>query len=491
MGRPAILRVDILADGKQAGRELDKTESRFSRFGRSAAKAGKVAALGLAAGLGAAAVGAVKLAKAAAEDEAAAKQLANTLKNTTGATDKQVAATENWITKQGKLLGVSDDELRPALGKLAASTHDLGKAHKLASLAMDVSAGTGKSLESVTTALQKAQNGSVGGLSKLGVATKDAAGKTLSLDQITGNLASTYKGAASTAANTAAGTWGRLKLQMSELGEGIGAKLLPIGNKLAGWALSMLPKVQKLGGQLARNLGPAFAAVGRFITTRVVPAARMFVTWFQDKIVPGIRKYLTPILAGARGAFASMSDAVDRNRPALQKILTAVRVFAEFVAKRVLPIVGKALGLAFRAAGLVIGSVVDVIAGLVNGISTAVGWVKSLVGWLGRISIPGGLSKLGSLVGLGAAGNLSLIGPQLSGGSPSYDRRPGWSTAALGAGTPLRSIATSSTSGRPVGATIVDARAYVQVDGALDADAVARQLQQLLDRRDRRIGTRR
>ena len=47
------------------------------------------------------------------------------------------------------------------MGKLVAATGDVAKAQDLASLAMDVSAGSGKSLDAVTMALVRAQNGSV------------------------------------------------------------------------------------------------------------------------------------------------------------------------------------------------------------------------------------------------------------------------------------------------------------------------------------------
>ena len=128
----------------------------------------------------------------------------------------------------------------PRSAELAAATGDLGKAQELAALAMDVSAGSGKSLEQVTEALQKGVNGSVGGLSRLGVATKDASGKTKSLEQITADLAKTYSGAAATAAETTAGKQKRLSVALGELGEEIGARVLPAMVKLSEIGLKMV-----------------------------------------------------------------------------------------------------------------------------------------------------------------------------------------------------------------------------------------------------------
>ena len=227
----------------------DKTaaavERRYGKLGGTLDKVGQRAGKVLAVGFGVAAVAAVKMGQAAAADDAAARKLANTLQNAAHATKGQVAATESWITAQGKSLGVSDDELRPALGRLVVATKDVGKAQELASLAMDVSAGSGKSLDAVTMALSKAQNGNVGALSKLGIATKDAHGKTMSLDQITKNLAGTYKGAASDAADTTAGKQRRLTVAYGELQEKIGAKLLPIMEKVTAVGMKVVDWIDK------------------------------------------------------------------------------------------------------------------------------------------------------------------------------------------------------------------------------------------------------
>ena len=154
------------------------------------------------------------------------------------------------------------------MGKLVAATGDVAKAQDLASLAMDVSAGSGKSLDAVTMALVRAQNGSVGGLSRLGIATKDAAGKTRSLDEITKDLARTYKGAASEAAGTAEGKQKKLKIAFGELQEELGAKLLPAMTELAEAGLKMVDWVDKnqtTVGVLAGAIAGLVTAVWAFL----------------------------------------------------------------------------------------------------------------------------------------------------------------------------------------------------------------------------------
>jgi phage-related protein len=268
------LRFDLLANDRASkvfhdvGDAAGKTESRFGKVGSTLANVGKVAATGLAVGVGAGAVALMGMTKNAIEDESAQRKLALGLENATGATDKQVAAAEKWITAQGNALGVTDDELRPALQKLAQSTGDVGKAQSQLQVAMDISAGSGKSLSSVTEAMMKANNGSVAGLGRLGVATKDAAGETMSLDEIMKKAGDTFAGQAAAKAGTLEGKMGILKLRFDEAKEAIGARLIPILTSLSDWIIGTgLPAVEKFmqqwrdGVGLGGNFASALTAV--------------------------------------------------------------------------------------------------------------------------------------------------------------------------------------------------------------------------------------
>jgi hypothetical protein len=184
------------------------------------------------------------------------------LKNTAGATDEQIASTEDWITAQGKALGVADDDLRPALAKLSAATHDVGKAQELAALSMDAAAGSGKSLEAVSKAVANAANGNVAGLAKLGISTKNAEGDTISFEQAQKRLAATFKGQAEKNANTLSGKMARLKLILGEAGEEIGAKLIPVVTKMADWFINKaLPSIEAFGTYLKIVLPPIFEKI--------------------------------------------------------------------------------------------------------------------------------------------------------------------------------------------------------------------------------------
>ena len=314
--------VQFLGEDKSLSSTADKAEGRMSKLGGRMAKVGKIAALGLAGGVAAAGVALFKMGQAAAEDEAGQKRLAKTLQNTTGATKAQIAGVEDWISAQGRALGVADDQLRPALEKLVTATGDVGEAQKLASLAMDVSAGTGKSLEAVSTALMKAQNGQVSGLARLGVNVKDAEGKTISFEQAQKRMAKTFKGQAASAANTFEGKMGRMKLALSETGEEIGAKLLPVALKLADWFLKDgLPKMEAFGNYLSKTLPPIFERI-RSVVKTVMGALRGDV----GSNMAGIKQIFTDAVSILKSLWASFGPAlVAFIKPAFEAIKAIIK----------------------------------------------------------------------------------------------------------------------------------------------------------------------
>ncbi len=276
------LKAALGLDTSKYDQGLDRSHSKFGKFVKSAA-------LLSAAGAAAAAAGLLGLAKGAAEDEKAQAVLAKTLKNTAGATDAQVASIETYITKVGAATGVTDDQMRPALANLVRATHDVGKAQGLMGLAMDVSAGTGKDLGAVSMALAKAQNGNVGALGKLGIATKDASGKTKSFEQIQKDLAKTFTGQAAASAETTSGKYARLRLIMAEAGETIGAKVLPVLLALGTFLLDkVVPAVFEFGTRVQIKLLPPLRQLGEFVKAEVIPRVKELGGFITGTLIPGL-----------------------------------------------------------------------------------------------------------------------------------------------------------------------------------------------------------
>lgn len=346
-GRP--ISIAILANAAQAKREFgdvaDSAEKSTGRLRSSIGTAGKLLATGLGAGLVAAGVAGVKFAQAAIEDEKAASRMAQTFTKAAGATKQQIAATEDWITKQGKALGVADDDLRPALSRLVTATKDVGEAQKLTSLAMDVSAGSGKSLEQVSTAIMKAQNGQVSSLSRLGINTKNAAGETISMAEATKRMADTFGGAAQKNADTLGGRIDRLKLMASEAGESIGSKMLPYIERFATFIMDKaVPAAQRIAGDLKERFGPAFSAVAGFV---------------KDQLIPALRDLAEKWIEGARKAFENIKAAMDRNKGTIDGLKAAFSAVWGFIKSNLLPLLGRFYETVLPAIGKAIGVVID------------------------------------------------------------------------------------------------------------------------------------
>jgi hypothetical protein len=244
---------------QRAMADIQKAGSGFDKFAVGVEKASKTAAIALA-GL---AYAGFEFAKAAGEDEQAAAVLAKTLQNTTGATKTQIQATEAWITAQGKLLGITDDELRPALGKLVTATGDITKAQELAALAMDISTARGTGLEATSQALAKAYAGNFTALKKLIPGIDEAALKSGDWKTVQDALNKVVGGAAASAADTAAGQYKILTTQMQEVKEEIGAGLLPVMGTLIPLLITMAGFVQENSDAFVAIAGviSAFSAI--------------------------------------------------------------------------------------------------------------------------------------------------------------------------------------------------------------------------------------
>jgi hypothetical protein len=231
MADTRTLKLSLLADVNKFLDGMDKADKGTKKFESKIGKYSKAMAKSFAvAGIAAAAYG-IKLGvdgvKAAVEDELSQKKLATALRNTTKATDKQIEATEDYIKRQQISFGISDTKLRPALGNLARATGDLTEAQKLNNLAIDISAGTGKDLETVSLALSKAYGGNLGALKKLGVPLDDSIIKTKNFEKATDKLQELFGGSAKANTETFAGQLSILQERFGEIQEDIGAKLIP------------------------------------------------------------------------------------------------------------------------------------------------------------------------------------------------------------------------------------------------------------------------
>ena len=215
----------------------------------------------------------VEAVQAAIEEEKSVARLKMALDNL--ALGFAMPVVDDFIDKTQRASGVADDQLRPALGQLAAATGNLYDAQNLLNLALDVSAGTGRDLTSVTAALSKAANGQTTSLRRLAPSIDGAVLKTGDLTAITGELTRLFGGQAEARANTFAGTIDRLTIAADELMEAFGKGFLDAFQEGLGGSTEDLmktlqdlePQMEQIGGtigKLAGTIGKMSGAIELF-----------------------------------------------------------------------------------------------------------------------------------------------------------------------------------------------------------------------------------
>jgi len=302
---------------KQAQKGFKDLEGAQAKAKYALGKANKYAAValgGLVAGLGDAVKGAM-------EDEQAQKMLERQLQKTTGATDAQVKGVEAFITAAGKQKGITDDDLRPAMAGLVRATMDVSEAQKAATLAMDVAAAKGISLETVTKAMEKAYGGNMTALAKLSPELRQMIKDGASMEEVMAEMAVTFGGAATDSANTAAGSMKRLGVALGEAKEGVGAALLPILEKalpvlqkFATWAQdnpTLITAVAVAFGVLAASIvlvNAAFALNPAVLITAGIVALGVAIVMAYKKF-DTFRSVVRTVVNGVAGYFEFMANA--------------------------------------------------------------------------------------------------------------------------------------------------------------------------------------
>ena len=329
----------------------DSAVTAFKKLGREGSDAlgavfdvAKKGALIATAAAGAIAGAAFSAIKAATDDQESQKKLADQLRRTMEATDEQIASVEQYISKQQMLVGVADDQLRPALANLARATGDITFAQKNLGLALDISAATGIELETVSLALGKAFTGNIGALTKLGVPIDENVKKSKDLSSVIDTLNTQFGGAAAAAADTFAGRLDILKLSIGEAWEGIGYALLPIAEKLVAFIQkNVVPVIQAFadelsgGGSLRDALLAATAEAGEFglrvvdMVQTVVESVGQIANVFIDLVKPiifagGAIVSMIAFVRGGKGAFDDVGLAVNNFVSGLDNLKTNTAV---------------------------------------------------------------------------------------------------------------------------------------------------------------------
>jgi hypothetical protein len=197
--------------------------------------------------------------KAFAADDKAAGALSKTLQNL--GQSYAVISTASFIQNLQNQTGVLDNQLRPAFTQLVNSTLDAKKAQELLSVALDVSAGSGKDLASVTAALSKAALGENTAIAKLNVGLTTAEAKTMDLDKVTTYLSKKFNGQAALAADSFAGKMAILTAKAETAREEIGGALVAALDDAFGDPDKYGSSIDNISNKLQGLIG----SVGRFV----------------------------------------------------------------------------------------------------------------------------------------------------------------------------------------------------------------------------------
>jgi len=443
------LKLSILADVDDLNKKLKAANGDVENSATQLEKFGKVAGAAFLAAAAAAGAYAVKIGvdgvKAALADEQSQVKLASALENATGATKAQIAATEESIDKMARATGVADDQLRPALSRLALSTGNVSKAQELLSLALDISTQTGKPLEGVANALGKAYDGNTAALGKLGVGLSSAELKAMSFTDVQQKLTDLFGGAAEKNAATFQGRMDRLKVAFDEGVEAIGYRLLPI--------IEALIKI------------------------------------IIEKVVPGFEKFAK--------LFDPIKNAIDDNKESFQAL-------GSFIVDYLVPVFTVALGGAISFVAKIAGGVIDIVGGVINVIrslvSGAIDGINALIQAYNKIPILPNIPTISKpsftqpSVSAPKVSTPTYTAPTISaptggGSTGTTSGTSGVSTAAAAAVTASTSIGSFNAGSFRLAESASMAPVYnINVTGALDKEGVARQIVEIINESSYRGG---
>ena len=361
MAGSRTLKLSILGDVDNLNKSLKTATADVETFGDKMGKVGKVIGAAFVAAAAAAAAYAVKIGidgvKAAIADEQAQTQLALALENATGATQAQIAATEQSILKMSFASGVADDQLRPALQRLVLSTGDITKAQDLLTTALDISTATGKPLESVANALGRAYDGNTAALGKLGIGLSSAELKTMTFTEVQGKLTDLFGGAAAANAETYAGRIARVQVAFDEAKETLGTALLPILEKFLDFINNnALPAINAFSSAFSLTEGEGFGKVISDVGTT-------------------IKNTVQPIFEGMKKVFDNIKTAVLNSKEEFKAFWDVVKFIA--------PLIGKAIGTALSVIGDIAEVVLTIIAKVLGAIkpllNTAIAGINKII----------------------------------------------------------------------------------------------------------------
>jgi hypothetical protein len=236
---------------------------------------------------------------------------------------------EEFITKLSEVNGIAKTDLRNAFDTLVRSTGHASKAQDLLNLGLDISAGTGKDLALVSTALAKGYAGNFSALSKLGAGLTAAEIKSGDFLAIQKHLAATFKGDAAAAADTMSGKVNRIKTAFEEVKITIGSGLSDAFASLdKSGNLTTIQDGLKMWAEYVANLIRGFAVIIGYVETIAKKLNGLSKGWL-GKLIKFTMKYSVEGQIVELGKKSTNKKAEDKNAAAAAAKLAADRAAAQ------------------------------------------------------------------------------------------------------------------------------------------------------------------
>ena len=255
--------------------------------------------------------------KAFLEEEKAVRRLNIALENT--AQGVKALAAEDFISNLQRTARVADDELRPALTTLINAGIDFEQSQKLLKTALDVSAGSGKDLQSVTVGLSRAFNGNNTALSRLNLGLTKAQLTAASFDDIIALVTAKFSGQADAAAQTYAGRLAAIDIAADEAKETIGQGLVKALDLAAG---SSAGAETALAG-VSTKLSEIFVGIGAIVGETRSGGLPGYFNLVKEAAQAAVKNGLNPF-AAAVDFFTGKGKAAVSGTPFLDSIKKAI-----------------------------------------------------------------------------------------------------------------------------------------------------------------------
>lgn len=358
---------------------LGRASGGVKRLGGAFETLGKVGILGVITAIGAA-IGFLGLAtKAAADEQIGVTKLNTALKANIKGFNGNTDAIEAVIKKREDL-AFSDDDLRASLASLVVKYHDVARAQRIQSVAMDVARLKGISLADATALVSKGMDGNAKVLKQLGIILPKTATEQDRLTAIQKKAA----GQAAAYAKTAIGGQQAFQIAIQDVVEDIGAGLLPIMTQAFTWLRTQaIPAVRGIVGRIQ-----AWMTANRPLIDQIRNVLVKVIGMAIEKI-HGVVTWIGKLV----GTIAGNKDAMNVLRTIFAGIVEVVGLAWEAIT-RIITGIGNLVGAitSNKTAMKVFAQVFDIIAASIRAVVDALRWIIDNIGRvvnaLGQIKLP-------------------------------------------------------------------------------------------------------